>query len=156
MVCTVSYNEIYSNLGYGIRLTDQSKMNVIEENTVSDNLNYGISIEASLDNTVEGNDFINNNPNGLSQAYDDGLSNIFENNYWDDWTSPDSDSDGIVDNPYAIDGSANNADPYPRTTREPIPTTTTTITTTKSGPGFTGFIIFLSILSLLILRRKKK
>ncbi|MHA1944536.1 MAG: right-handed parallel beta-helix repeat-containing protein [Candidatus Hodarchaeales archaeon] len=161
--CKVYNNEIYNNLGYGIRITDQSKINVIKENTITDNPNYGISIESSTGITVKDNDFINNKVGGTSQANDDGLSNVFENNYWDDWTIPDADADGIVDNPYPIDGSATNNDPYPRAIREPVLTTTTTVssdetttTTTKSGSGFTGFLLLLSILSLLILNRKRK
>ena len=41
------------------------------------------------------------------------LSN--QGNYWDDWTSPDSNTDGIVDNPYNLVGTAGAKDFYPRT-----------------------------------------
>lgn len=47
------------------------------------------------------NDFINN-----SQAAElyilTGLTNTFAYNYWDDWTGPDMNNDGIVDEPYII------------------------------------------------------
>jgi hypothetical protein len=47
------------------------------------------------------------------QATDDGTMNVFDGNYWNDWTSPDANNDSIVDLPYEIDGDANGNDPYP-------------------------------------------
>jgi parallel beta-helix repeat protein len=150
-------NEIVSN-DYGIIL-DDSYNNIVSFNVFQDNNRFGIWIDGnSGENSVLFNDFIGNNP-GDSQALDDGPSNLFRSNYWDDWTSPDLNHDGVVDNPYPIDGSANNQDSRPRATREPFTapttTTTTTTTTTKGGAGFTGVILLLSILSLLIYNRRK-
>ncbi|MHA1947635.1 MAG: hypothetical protein ACW97W_16145, partial [Candidatus Hodarchaeales archaeon] len=45
---------------------------------------------------------------------DQGQKNVFAFNYWDEWTSPDADDDGIVDNPYFINGSSKNKDLYPQ------------------------------------------
>ena len=50
---------------------------------------------------------------GRPPTYDDGSSNIFCYNFWSDWTGPDENNDGYVDNPYLIDGYANNQDSYP-------------------------------------------
>jgi nitrous oxidase accessory protein NosD len=36
-------------------------------------------------------------------------------NYWNDWTTPDLNSDGIVDDPYALDGGISVKDNYPLT-----------------------------------------
>lgn len=57
---------------------------------------------------------------GHVQAYEDGSSNswndAYTGNYWQDWLSPDSKGDGIVDLPYELDGAAGSADLYPLTT----------------------------------------
>ena len=34
-------------------------------------------------------------------------------NYWNDWTAPDTNADGIVDHPYSIAGASNNTDLHP-------------------------------------------
>jgi hypothetical protein len=59
------------------------------------------------------NNFIKNNLGGISQVSDEGLNNIFVFNFWDEWTSPDADADGFVDDPYGIDGG--DQDSYPLT-----------------------------------------
>ena len=48
-----------------------------------------------------------------SQAYDNGFIDLFLYNYWNGWTAPDNNSDGIVDNPYLIDGLAHSYDTKP-------------------------------------------
>ncbi len=40
------------------------------------------------------------------------LNDIYYN-YWSDWTTPDANSDKLVDIPYLIEGTANNQDQYP-------------------------------------------
>ncbi|UCG03972.1 MAG: right-handed parallel beta-helix repeat-containing protein, partial [Candidatus Heimdallarchaeota archaeon] len=94
---TVSRNIVYNSTGYGIELHTESN-----------------------DDEVIWNSFIQNNESG-TQAYDNGTNNIFSYNYWDDWTSPDNDNDGFIDNPFVITGPANNADPLPRTDSTPRP-----------------------------------
>jgi nitrous oxidase accessory protein NosD len=53
------------------------------------------------------------------QAYDGGAGNMWNasygGNYWADWTTPDSNGDGIVDLPYWIDGPAAAKDFLPLT-----------------------------------------
>ncbi|MFX1535269.1 MAG: right-handed parallel beta-helix repeat-containing protein [Promethearchaeota archaeon] len=105
-----SSNDIWGNEDPGITLKNSSN------NTLSNNILYnntkGINLDDSTNNSrVQENDFIKNKV----QAHDDGSSNRFINNFWDDWISPDENEDGIVDNPRSIVGEANNQDPYPRT-----------------------------------------
>ncbi len=70
-------------------------------------------------NKVYGNNFINIEKSPF--AYDDGTNNTFDNgtigNYWSEWTSPDTDSDGVVDQEYLTRGSASSKDRYPSTTK---------------------------------------
>ena len=64
----------------------------IQNNTFKDNTGYAIHLASSTmyhkssGNEVKWNDFIRNNPNGSSQARDDG-TNVFEYNHWSEWTS---------------------------------------------------------------------
>ncbi len=109
----ISDNIIYDNY-YGIELENASNNNIITNNSINGNDEYGVYISSSENTTVNGNDFTNNNPGGASQAYDDNNSNLFVNNYWSDHTTPDNDGNGIVDEPYSIAGSANNEDIHPK------------------------------------------
>ena len=82
------------------------------------------------------NVFINNG--ATMQICDEGENNTYIYNYNDDWTSPDVDSDQIVDTPYSIDGVVGNQDLYPLADPHAVPpvtTTTTTTTTTSTGTG---------------------
>lgn len=125
----------FQNAYYGIYF-DQSDNNSIHENQLlgnsyanlalysSDNntfynntsqeSGFGIYIENSDGNTIYQCNFLNN----TSNAYDNG-TNTWDNgstgNYWDDWNTPDNNSDGIVDNPRPISGGSNQ-DNYPTTT----------------------------------------
>ena len=79
----------------------------ITENIIFNNDDVGIYIDGDF-SIVKSNDFIGNlllvNYPPDSQAVDSGSNNIFSKNYWDDWTCPDADADGIVDNPYPLLG----------------------------------------------------
>ncbi|MFX0171848.1 MAG: BMP family ABC transporter substrate-binding protein [Candidatus Hodarchaeota archaeon] len=78
--------------------------NSISNNLILENNGFGISLGTGTINTiVEHNDFLNNNP-GSHQALDEGSNNIFASNYWDDWDEGD---------PYSIEGSAGNEDSTP-------------------------------------------
>jgi parallel beta-helix repeat protein len=83
-------------------------------NHLENNSNYGISVQSgwleAQSNMIYLNSFINNNPNELSQALDNGTFNTWyyseleQGNYWSDWNGTDS---------YSIAGSANAIDLYP-------------------------------------------
>lgn len=100
----ITDNLIVNNNYVGI-VIESSAENSIINNTIYKN-GFGISIETvdtnkAEKNLIRSNDFIRNNV-GSDQAADLGTDNVFERNYWDDWTSPDNNGDGIVDIPYTI------------------------------------------------------
>jgi parallel beta-helix repeat protein len=80
--------------------------NTVTGNTTSNN-NLGASFFYSSGNRIYNNNFIDN----TRQTFDhDGTGNVFNlpaptgGNYWSDWTGPDNNGDGIVDQPYVFDG----------------------------------------------------
>ena len=80
--------------------------NNVSKNIIIQNNDIGIYVDSS-NYTITENDFIGNNLSSYyhrydSQAHNRGYNNKFSKNYWDDWTCPDADADGIVDNPYPI------------------------------------------------------
>ncbi|UCG03084.1 MAG: right-handed parallel beta-helix repeat-containing protein [Candidatus Heimdallarchaeota archaeon] len=126
-----------------------STNNTISYNTIRNTAGYGVIMSAkSQANTVEYNVFTGNNDGGV-QATDDGSENVFANNYWSEWTSPDTNGDGIVDEPYTLDGTANNQDESPLTSPDPI------LQSTSKKPA-SGWTTLLVLLSLVIIRSWKK
>ncbi len=129
---TVRYNNISSN-GNGISFSRYTINSVIHNNIIYNNSGYGVSLSSSTVQHIRvyNNSFYFNN--GATNTYDashvqatdSGTNNYWNEtdrgNYWYDWTSPDADNNGIVDNPYSIDGSANNADNYPLTDSYAVP-----------------------------------
>ena len=104
-----------SNNGAGIHMED-SDDNFISNNLINNSRAYAVYFDKNSDkNIVINNRFIENNWL-WAQAGDDGQNNIFKNNYWSDWVSPDTNFDGIVDNAYFINGDARNLDQSPLTT----------------------------------------
>ncbi|MHA1944995.1 MAG: right-handed parallel beta-helix repeat-containing protein [Candidatus Hodarchaeales archaeon] len=109
---------IVQNNGYiGIHLEGETDSNRIIANNITNNLDYGILIERPSSNTeILWNNFLDNNPGGISQASDSASSNRFERNHWNEWISPDTNTDGIVDKYYPIMGEwvlGENRDFYP-------------------------------------------
>jgi parallel beta-helix repeat protein len=97
----------------GIYLELNSNTNTIINNNIQSNIMYGIFITvSSTDNKIYLNDFSDNYD---SNARDMGSNNWdygSQGNYWDDYNDYDSDSNGIGDNPYDIEGGSNK-DNYP-------------------------------------------
>ena len=93
--------------------------NEITQNVFEDNDGYAIDIDwYNYKNLIHGNQFIDNN-HGRTQAFDNGSQNDWntssKGNYWSDWTWPDLDLNGIVDDPYELDGASGAKDHYPLT-----------------------------------------
>ncbi|MHB8859140.1 MAG: NosD domain-containing protein [Thermoleophilia bacterium] len=98
------------NGAYGFWISD-SDSNTFKGNTVKENVYAGIFLfGGSTTNTVYQNSFLNN----TGQARDDAGGNAFNidapngGNYWSDWTAPDGNHDGFVDNPYVFSGGQDN------------------------------------------------
>lgn len=107
-------NTIFHNNEVGIFLMD-GQSNLIIGNTIYEHQSYGLVIGSVCDgNLVKWNNFIRNNLSGESQAEDDGDS-TFKENFWDEWTSPDANNDGFVDEKYILAGGAYNFDHTPLT-----------------------------------------
>jgi parallel beta-helix repeat protein len=139
--CTLIGNNITTMTENGIELVESHKI-VISKNIINECRLSGMYIDRSTDCNLQNNrfsfnngygvylgqnasslrismnDFINNSQDQESQAFDEGMLNNFINNYWNDWIEPDSNSNGIVDNPYNIDGQAENIDPSPWSSEE--------------------------------------
>jgi parallel beta-helix repeat protein len=99
----------------GIHLSHDAHGNNILNNTVSNSTEHGIYIEdTSGNNMIKWNTFIGNNLGGASQAFDAASVEVLYN-YWSDWTTPDDDSNQIVDTPYSLEGPVMNEDPFPLT-----------------------------------------
>lgn len=102
-------NTLYNNELHGLLIQVNSNNNVIYDNLIYNNSDKGILIETD-DNFIFANFLLRN----MIHALDSGSSNDWIGNYWDNWTSPDADLDGIVDNPYIfIQGSAGSIDLEP-------------------------------------------
>ncbi|GAJ22387.1 unnamed protein product, partial [marine sediment metagenome] len=119
-ISTTLTNNSYKNNNYGVLLRD-SDTNILTYNLFEENEQYGVYLyAASSDNLIHHNAFIDNNPEGTSQAYDAGVDNSWylkrKGNYWSDWLEGD----------YLIDGIANSTDRHPLTD---IPTASTPLST---------------------------
>ncbi len=81
-----------------------SRSSTVTHNVFSSNVQYAIKVENSTgQNVFYSNAFISNGNGETLQAWDDSSVDIWYSddaltgNYWSAWTTPDSNSDGIVD-----------------------------------------------------------
>jgi len=118
--CIISHNIINDSTGWGLYIYF-STGNEIKENVISRSASYGITLESCLSNVIERNKLTGNNGCTSTydishvQAFDDQLNlwNSTLGNYWSDWTTPDTNRDGIVDLPYPLAGSGYSVDRLP-------------------------------------------
>jgi rhodanese-related sulfurtransferase len=115
----IERNLFDTNIGEGVCLYSNSNFNNVTNNGILNNGGHAVWIGSGCNgNTAFGNNIIDNN-DPLDQAWDDGAGNVWNNatmgNYWNDWTTPDVDVNGIVDVPYNITGGANTTDDLPLT-----------------------------------------
>ena len=118
--CNIYDNAVENCERYGVFSNWPSSENIYRNNIVRNNNLSAIAMDwgCSLNSIVNNSFYYNRGTNdtyqiGLSQALDDGNDNLWNGNFWADWTSPDSNGDGIVDNSYSIDGSAGSKDMTP-------------------------------------------
>ena len=102
----VYHNLFYRNRGYGIYIDGTSKGNVIHENSFMYNHYTSDHFNARFRQAAD---------------YGENLWNLTKGNYWTDWTGPDDDGDGIVDNPYPLKGGAMDYRPLTEPPWTPIP-----------------------------------
>ncbi len=129
------FNSSVDGYYYGVVYSDVvfSTMHNVK---IGNSTSYGVYVDSgSHGNLFYNNSFYFNHGSGSTydssciQAYDAGHNQWNTTklsgehgygNYWHDWTTPDSNGDGIVDNPYVLDGGASDA--YPLTTpTTPVP-----------------------------------
>ncbi|MFX1511613.1 MAG: NosD domain-containing protein [Promethearchaeota archaeon] len=108
----ITNNICSQNNATGIDMS-YSKNAVINENVFTENQGYGIALDPNSENNLLYHNIFFLNHNGSKQASDNGTNNVFTFNYWDEWTSPDTNGEGIVDSPYIIAGNALNQDAFP-------------------------------------------
>lgn len=115
---TISGNTIVNNT-IGIRLTG-SEDSVCEQNIISGNTlrknDQGIHLGShASENTIYGNNFVDNivHVNSLSaiESFHNTWDNGVKGNYWSDYKGQDLGGDGVGDTPYIIDEA--NQDRYP-------------------------------------------
>ena len=94
---------------------------ILENNTISNCESYAFRF-SKVSGTVRNNNFLFNN--GAGEEYDPDHAQAYcwqssvdiRWNFWSDWTGPDEDGDGFVDEPYVLAGGCE--DPAPRA--EPV------------------------------------
>ena len=130
-------NNTFESNEMGIYLGGDS--NLITGNRISNSTYYGVVVYGD-GNSIFLNDFLYNHGSSDSfsssfvQACDDGVGNLWNSsdagNFWSDWQTPNENGDGIVDDPYLINGSACAEDEFPLVARTtPIPEMSPTVMT---------------------------
>gem|GEM_PF-1785764 len=124
---TISNNTIIWNTNFGM-LFGNSDYNTISYNAIVSNRGTGGSYGIYLTSTSKGNVFYGNAFIRNTRAvYDTQTANNLwystvtnRGNYWDNWTMPDADNNGIVDIPYPINPGVNDTYPLTQIPRAPI------------------------------------
>jgi parallel beta-helix repeat protein len=113
----ITDNRLENNT-FGVYFREHSEHNIIVGNTISGSANKGVVVTVSSSNT-----FYHNNFDNKLNVYDSGQvissqassinawDNGNEGNFWNDYTGPDANGDGIGGSPYIID--SNNQDRHP-------------------------------------------
>ncbi|MHA2400568.1 MAG: NosD domain-containing protein, partial [Promethearchaeota archaeon] len=109
-------NTISNNNETGIFIHNCKRSNIVG-NIIQNNSQYGIFLNgpSSKSNNFYRNEFIENGKHAVddSKANFNSWYNSSIGNYWDNYTSKDTDDDNIGDIPYDIFGSANAQDIFP-------------------------------------------
>ena len=102
----VFHNLFYRSRDYAIYIDGDSSGNVVHENTFMYNHYSSDHFDPKFRQAAD---------------YGENLWNLTRGNYWTDWTSPDNNGDGIVDNPYPLKGGAKDYRPLTEPPWTPIP-----------------------------------
>jgi parallel beta-helix repeat protein len=97
----ISYNTLFNNKRYGVYISQYSIYSIIHHNNFIDNHGSNLTF-----NSTHIQALANTTADYWNDTYGNG-------NYWSDWKSPDNDSNGIVDEPYILDGTAGAKDFFP-------------------------------------------
>jgi len=118
--CLLLHNNIENCTEDGI-LVSSGTESAIHCNSIRNVSAYAVKLGiGSSENSVSFNTFVENGV--TKQVCDDGLNNGVSKNYYSDWNSPDANSDGYVDSPYILDGTAGNQDDLPLAEAGVVPT----------------------------------
>jgi parallel beta-helix repeat protein len=115
----ITGNNAYENAYDGIGLSRGCRNITVSENTISDNVLFGVDIIDTdcQDNFIYDNNIINNNKQASASEFSPNhWDNGLEGNYWSDYltqnpSAAENDSSGIWNTPYVVSG--NNTDNYP-------------------------------------------
>ena len=110
----ISDNIVNHNDYSGIE-AEEGNYNTLTRNLVKNNTILGMELDSdSNNNSVFQNFFLNNGIHAIDDGMDNKWNSTLIGNYWDNWTSPDADHDGIVDTVYIyIGGTAGSIDSLP-------------------------------------------
>ncbi len=110
---TIGYNSFADGSAFFNLIMSHGANNRVIGNKFTDSWYYDLYLEGDSNTTVERNAFLNPSHFDGSQALDSGVFNEFLYNYWAGWNAPDVNNDGLVDNPFPIDGYAHSYDYKP-------------------------------------------
>ena len=129
-------NLLYASASFGIQLGYTTIANLVYNNTFDQNNGasgtYDASHAQAMDNSYYGNYW---NASGRG-------------NFWSDWTVPDGNDDGIVDEPYIIPGYIGAQDLYPLAEPTMIPEFSTT--------AFAGVLVLVALMVVSMSRRRRQ
>ena len=102
----------------GITIEDGSLYNIITQNIIQNNTDYGALVIANTRVCHDNLFYLNTFSNPLGQnAYDNGTNTYWNNvtigNYWSDYGGIDADDNGIGDSPHPIAGQSGGQDNFP-------------------------------------------
>jgi parallel beta-helix repeat protein len=102
---SIIFNNLSNSAWYGLDYRDSSHGRILNNTFIETNSAirlYTLFFPLSGNNTIEFNNFVLNG-HGISPQVNDQMSNnLYIHNYWDEWTTPDENTDGIVDDEYVI------------------------------------------------------
>ncbi len=136
---TIAYNNRGINFGTAAS-GNIIRNNLIERNTIGVNIAPNTSY-TNTNNKVYSNNIISNttqtsDTSNIVYYFDNGSTD--GGNYWSNWTTPDADSNGFVDNPYIVQ-SGYSQDNYPYTSILNITTPNAITTSYVFSYGWGGF-----------------